>query len=414
MKQTRLLSALFLIYLSFALISCDKDDKPELTLSESELQFDGSGGQATVNLSSNVNWHISGIPEWCTISPAEGTGNARLEITIAANEDTKARESTLSVTAENVAKQLLIRQQTKEATALTLSTSILHFINQSSERTLSIETDGVWTVSDLPDWCSVDQETGVGNTTLTVYASSNETDQQREAEFTVAAGTVAEKVIVRQVYLAALLNGTTLEVLIPGSLIDFLPYADELQGTTHLTITGRMNARDIGQISLYDCLSQLTSVDMRAVQIEKSKYASEEYVYEDNEFNGFAGFKRLTSVILPESLTKIGDFAFQNCTGLTTLTIPTNVTSVETMAFDGCKNLESIYFSDRLDYLGEAVFFACDRLSALHIAAPIPPELHADALSHFNISACTLYVPKGSKATYKAKGWNQFKEIIEE
>lgn len=414
MKHTRLLPVFFFVWIGSLLISCDKEDEPRLTLSESELQFDGAEGQITVDLFSNVNWHLSGIPDWCTISPTEGTGNAVLKITATANEDTKARESTLQVTTENVARELVIRQQTKEATALTVSTSILHFINQSCERTVDIETDGVWTVSGLPDWCTVDQAEGVGNATLTVYASSNETDREREAKFTVLAGTASEKIMVRQVYLSALVNGTTLDILTPGSLIYFLPYADELQGTTRLTITGRMNVRDIQQIDLYNCLSAVTSIDLRAVQIEKSKYASEEYVYEDNEFTGFAGFKRLQSIILPESISKIGDFAFQNCIGLTTLIIPENVTTVEIMAFDGCENLESIYFPHRLNYLGEAVFFQCEKLSAIHIANPTPPELHADALSYFNSSTCTLYVPKGSKAVYEAKGWNLFKEIREE
>lgn len=414
MKPSKLLSAFFLAGISILLTCCEKEEGAELTLSLSEWEFESAGGRITADIFSPGNWRISGVPDWCTVDPVEGTGNATVEIAAAANDEAEARNITLLVTATNTSRELILRQPMKEATTLSVSTSILHFINQRCGRKLDIATDGVWIVSGLPDWCTVDQEKGVGKATLTIQAAANETDRQREAEFTVTAGKVSERVIVRQTYPGALIDGTTLEVLTPGSLMDFLPYAEELEGTTHLTITGRMNARDIGQIDIYDCLSEVTSVDMRAVRIEKSKFASEAYVYEDNEFTGFAGFKRLTSVILPESLTKIGYFAFQHCTGLTTLTIPRKVAVVEIMAFDGCRNLESVYFSDSLNYLGEAVFFDCEKLSAIHLASPTPPGLHADALSYFPISTCTLYVPKGSKTAYEAKGWNKFKEITEE
>ena len=50
----------------------------------------------------------------------------------------------------------------------------------------------------------------------------------------------------------------------------------------------------------------------------------------------FCGCSGLTSVTIPNSVTSIGDYAFQNCSSLTSVTIPNSVTSIENSAFSGC------------------------------------------------------------------------------
>ena len=54
----------------------------------------------------------------------------------------------------------------------------------------------------------------------------------------------------------------------------------------------------------------------------------------------------LTSVTIPNSVTSIGNRAFWECSGLTSVTIPNSVTSIENSAFSGCTNLKSINISD--------------------------------------------------------------------
>lgn len=410
--------SLFLL-LSICLVSCNKDDELALNVSESELQFESVGGIKNINITSNTDWNISGTTEWCTVNTLEGHGNAVLKLEISSNKGTEARNAELLVVAQGIQKKIAIRQLPREATRLELSTTILHFINQDCERSLDIETDGVWTISNLPDWCTADKEQGLGNATIRLRVTSNEADQEREANLTITAGAELQMFRIRQMPMIANINGTTLDVIKPGNLIQFLPYAEELKGITHLTVTGRMQVSDITQLNVYQWTSQLTSINMSTVHMEKSEPLGEnnppeEYRYLDNEFCGLSGFKDLKSIILPESITKIGFDAFKNCKSLTTLTIPRNVTTIDLMAFDTCENLEIIYLPHQLSYLGEGAFFYCSKLIEVHIANPIPPEIDRNALDYSNVPNCTLYVPKGSKAAYENSGWKQFKTIIEE
>ena len=46
--------------------------------------------------------------------------------------------------------------------------------------------------------------------------------------------------------------------------------------------------------------------------------------------------------VIPNSVTRIGYYAFENCSALTSITIPSSVTSIEKNAFSGCSALSSI------------------------------------------------------------------------
>ena len=75
-------------------------------------------------------------------------------------------------------------------------------------------------------------------------------------------------------------------------------------------------------------------------------------------FSGNAdGFKALENIIIPESVTSIGDAAFQNCTNLSSITIPSSVTSIRGDAFDDCTNLSSITIPNSVTSMKNDVFY---------------------------------------------------------
>ena len=71
----------------------------------------------------------------------------------------------------------------------------------------------------------------------------------------------------------------------------------------------------------------------------------------------FSGCTGLTSVTIPNSVTSIGNYAFYNCTGLTSVVIPDSVTSIGRSAFEGCTGLTSITIPDSVTSIGESAFY---------------------------------------------------------
>ena len=50
---------------------------------------------------------------------------------------------------------------------------------------------------------------------------------------------------------------------------------------------------------------------------------------------------KITSVVLPEGMTNIGNYAFYDLTELTEIIIPDSITSIGEEAFEGCNRLRS-------------------------------------------------------------------------
>jgi hypothetical protein len=130
------------------------------------------------------------------------------------------------------------------------------------------------------------------------------------------------------------------------------------------------------------------------------------------ESGAFAFSAHLTSLSLPASLTDIGELAFFRCTGLTSIDLPASLTSIRESVFAGCEALESVTIPASVGNIEDYAFEGCIRLTSLYVNATIPPTTGVDVFYEVNTSACTLYVPLGSKAAYEAADvWKDFHTI---
>ena len=119
--------------------------------------------------------------------------------------------------------------------------------------------------------------------------------------------------------------------------------------------------RRIGQFAFLGCSgltsitipNGVTSIEMRAfescsgltsikVASGNTKYDSRDNcnaIIESSSNKLIAGCK---TTIIPNTIRRIGQFAFLGCSGLTSITIPNGVTSIEMRAFESCSGLTSI------------------------------------------------------------------------
>ena len=78
------------------------------------------------------------------------------------------------------------------------------------------------------------------------------------------------------------------------------------------------------------------------------------------------------NTMIPNSVTKIGNFAFEGCHGLTSIVIPNSVTAIGNKAFYNCDGLTSINISNSVTAIGDNVFENCDELASIVIESGNP------------------------------------------
>ncbi len=81
----------------------------------------------------------------------------------------------------------------------------------------------------------------------------------------------------------------------------------------------------------------------------------------------FYGCASLTQITIPNSVTYIDNTVFTDCTSLTSVTIPDSVTSIGINAFRYCKSLESIIIPNSVTYIDAYAFKNCTSLKSITI-----------------------------------------------
>lgn len=195
----------------------------------------------------------------------------------------------------------------------------------------------------------------------------------------------------------------------------------ELSTVTNLTVTGNIDVRDIK--TMRDDMPLLAVLDIGEVNIQEhtgyisgfvhfsTTYSADkmpEYSFCDKSTDPTGEPKfTLTSIILPNSITSIGESAFQGCSNLRgELTIPSSVTSIGKLAFDGCENLlGELTLPKSLTSIGDYAFRQCSGFSSARSLNPTPPAIGSGVFR--SRSFRLLYVPSKAVAAYnEASGWS--------
>ncbi len=177
-------------------------------------------------------------------------------------------------------------------------------------------------------------------------------------------------------------------IAIPDSVttIGFNAFAD-CSSLTSVTI-GR-SVTSIGSSAFRAC-SNLTAVyinDLAAwCAIDFNGYDSNPLYYAHNLY---LNDQLVTELIIPDSVTKIGDYAFYNCSSMTSLTIGSGVTSIGAFAFCNCDGLTVIDIPDNVTEIGRKAFYPCRNVTHVTIGDGVT-EIDAATFSCPNLKSVII------------------------
>lgn len=126
----------------------------------------------------------------------------------------------------------------------------------------------------------------------------------------------------------------------------------------------------------------------------------------------FGGLDRVSSIKIPEGVVSIGDYAFQDCADITSLVIPNSVISIGNHAFYQCAKLTSVIIGDGVTSIDTWAFYRCSKLTSVtfknttgwYVGDSAGAKTTAISSSDLtNTSTATTYL----KSTYSGKYWTR-------
>lgn len=145
------------------------------------------------------------------------------------------------------------------------------------------------------------------------------------------------------------------------------------------------------------------------------------------EFNPYYDNPQIEKVIMPDSVTYIGDDAFKNCKSVKEIELSKNIKEIGSNAFSGCNSLASINIPDSVKKIGYGAFGECSNISEISlpdngceidsnafedcsnlvkITIPVSVVLPRWGNAFKGCNNLTIYAPIGSKAEEYAKNNN--------
>lgn len=344
-------------------------------------------------------------------------------------------------------------------------TTSLNFDIEGGTKRFSFESNNEWIMSIHEEknykdskWIEISSTKGKGgiNEIEIKITSNNEEYEPRIAQLKIQSGVYVYEVSIKQNA-----RNYSLQIETSGSLGTLLGSKTNQIG--NLTLTGDLNGDDIKVIRNMAKLSILNVENANIVEggdFYYSPFSGTYYYTENNKFPDYMFYtnqKQITSLILPNSITSIGEVAlwaqdikeitipdkvtnigksafghceklesinipnsiknigseaFICCGNLKSITIPNSVTTINMRTFEDCRSLTSVIIGSGVKSIAEYAFLDCNELKEIHIKNPVPPTVNSNTFIFSGKKNCKLYIPKGSKKAYLASNWSAFEENI--
>ena len=85
------------------------------------------------------------------------------------------------------------------------------------------------------------------------------------------------------------------------------------------------------------------------------------------EYITFGDAEKTDTVIIPETVQKIGNYVFMNCEKIKNIKLPANLKSIGKTCFQGCISLTGLFIPQSVESIGGGIFGDCDALQSVEI-----------------------------------------------
>ena len=186
--------------------------------------------------------------------------------------------------------------------------------------------------------------------------------------------------------------------ILPVNAITALAANDSCGANLTYTLTSNTDGPDTytltigGEGAMYDYSSSYTTVPWNA---QKSRITS--VVIEDGVTSigdsAFEDCSALKSVSGMKGVTSLGELAFRKCTSLESFAIPSGVKSIPDSLFSDCSKLNSVTIHNQVASIGSSAFFGCSTLKTLSIPDSV------QTIGYYAFGGCneleTINIPDG-------------------
>lgn len=186
--------------------------------------------------------------------------------------------------------------------------------------------------------------------------------------------------------------------ILPVNAITALAANDSCGANLTYTLTSNTDSPDTytltirGEGAMYDYSSSYTTVPWNAQKSRITSVMIEDGVTSIGD-SAFEDCSALKSVSGMKGVTSLGKWAFYKCTSLESFVIPSGVTSIPDCLFYDCSKLNSVTIHDQVTSIGSSAFFGCSILKTLSIPDSVK------TIGYYAFGACnkleTINIPDG-------------------
>ncbi len=357
-----------------------------LLLDKKEFNLSSTAERIEVKVNTNVDFEII-LPEndWVVMASATKALEAyTVYLDIAANDTYDERKAEVIFKDKNstVSDTLRISQAQKDAIIISAKKYQVDVVGGDFEVKLNSNIDFEVEIPTEANWITRVNTRALDEYIVKFTIAENVETESRSATiaFTNKESGISETVLIEQNGLGSVtqVGDTTIVKLGKAGTLEAL-LGDNLLEVTHMKICGSLNGTDVwclrrmadAETGIKDDPTpkgKLSFLDLsEAFIVEGGGYYAWDYSTKADEIGDYFmyGSPNLKEIILPNSVTVIGEKAFSYCEALEKVEIPSSVTVIGEEAFNDCKQLKEVEIPNGVTEIGRKAFSACEKISQI-------------------------------------------------